>query len=827
MLEKNIEDQSCEGIPEANPLVPKGYSLEADMLLGWRPKNIRQPIEINFPLNFPTWKKAEKGYKKVYSGYRPSDSYSFHRELSDGSDDTYKFDFSDPHINTYMLTKQKSSAERIKNEDPTGLIFDSFFESGNLDRAIMIAEDEYDLYMRCDTNTNGHLHWFYFSVSGIKSPRTIRFNIVNFSRSSVLYQSNMRPVGFSTEKVRLGLSKNWDYVGDDVKFKLSKINDIILSKRPYYILTFSYHFEYPNDKVWFATAIPYTLCRLDKILNSIVSDEKAYQIQHVSVQTLCKTLCRIDVPIITITDPSVPEAEKQYIIATARVHPAETVGSWVMEGFIRFISSKHPEAKQLRKKFVFKIIPMCNPDGVVIGNSRTSIDGKDLNRLYINPDENMNPTGFHIKSLVRNLISENKAIFMFIDMHGHFSKKGSFIYGPYYPIHHSNYFKTRIIPKLLSERTPIFRYYSSRFKIEKSKKKAARGVMWKEFGIANSYTLETSYYGFINDNREVQSFTTTDLLTLGEKVARSILEYQLMLESKKNKKNINQFLKKSFAAFKESNKQKPNKESTNTPVLSDKSPTNSIFSLKFEPEFHEKKELEEWINIIKEEEPQQDSSSSESDDEISEEEIIIKQEIEEEIKSNAPTELKSNTYQLQEQLSYELPPLEPKSIKSASRNLSRNSQNNFGKDSFEENPIKLKRQRFLSNQSSIKRQQPISLAPKFKFNLSSFLMIEKRQKEIYKETPKMIKAFITPKKLIETVKKEIDLQSSIMSSPRTMKEDILELALNKKGLSLYHKGTHRKGNSLDSQNTHMKDNPKQVKIQIEALDTIFHNLAYI
>jgi hypothetical protein len=36
------------------------------------------------------------------------------------------------------------------------LTFDSSFESGNLDMAYRAREDEYNLYMRVDTNTRGH-----------------------------------------------------------------------------------------------------------------------------------------------------------------------------------------------------------------------------------------------------------------------------------------------------------------------------------------------------------------------------------------------------------------------------------------------------------------------------------------------------------------------------------------------------------------------------------------------------------------------------------------------------------------------------------------------
>lgn len=34
----------------------------------------------------------------------------------------------------------------------------------------------------------------------------------------------------------------------------------------------------------------------------------------------------------------------------------------------------------LREHTIIKIIPMVNPDGVVIGNYRTGLSGKDFNR---------------------------------------------------------------------------------------------------------------------------------------------------------------------------------------------------------------------------------------------------------------------------------------------------------------------------------------------------------------------------------------------------------------------------------------------------------------
>ena len=62
-----------------------------------------------------------------------------------------------------------------------------------------------------------------------------------------------------------------------------------------------------------------------------------------------------------------------------------------MEGFIKFLVSEDPSAQQLRSCFVFYIVPMLNPDGVVVGNFRTSFSGKDLNRQFNKLNKNIFP----------------------------------------------------------------------------------------------------------------------------------------------------------------------------------------------------------------------------------------------------------------------------------------------------------------------------------------------------------------------------------------------------------------------------------------------------
>ena len=49
------------------------------------------------------------------------------------------------------------------------LIFDSCFEGGNLDCAVRLKVNEYDLLLRVDSNTVGHVQWFYFKVTNTES----------------------------------------------------------------------------------------------------------------------------------------------------------------------------------------------------------------------------------------------------------------------------------------------------------------------------------------------------------------------------------------------------------------------------------------------------------------------------------------------------------------------------------------------------------------------------------------------------------------------------------------------------------------------------------
>jgi hypothetical protein len=63
------------------------------------------------------------------------------------------------------------------------------------------------------------------------------------------------------------------------------------------------------------------------------------------------------------------------------------------------------------------------------------------------------------------LLEESKNLFAFLDFHGHSVKKNVFTYGPEFPIFSNDFLKCRLLPKLLSQKTQMFRYWSSIFRV--------------------------------------------------------------------------------------------------------------------------------------------------------------------------------------------------------------------------------------------------------------------------------------------------------------------------------------------------------------------------
>lgn len=182
------------------------------------------------------------------------------------------------------------------------LKFESRFESGNLHKAVKVTENEYNLLIDYDTETQGHTQWYYFSVRPYKAGHSVRFNLINYMKFESLYSEGMMPLVYSQYKFNAeGLG--WHREGFNLGYyQNSYKRNYILPGSPdklhfYYTLTFTYTFDHTDDEVYFAYSYPYTYTELTKYLFFL--SEKHSKILRVN--TYCETLSGNPCYLLTIT----------------------------------------------------------------------------------------------------------------------------------------------------------------------------------------------------------------------------------------------------------------------------------------------------------------------------------------------------------------------------------------------------------------------------------------------------------------------------------------------------------------------------------------------
>ncbi|KAM9316913.1 cytosolic carboxypeptidase-like protein 5 [Gastrophryne carolinensis] len=330
-----------------------------------------------------------------------------------------------------------------------GLLFTSKFDSGNLGRVekversdgdgdvangnggsvafgslSQIPDYEFNVWTRPDCAEteyeNGNRSWFHFSVRGGAPGKLIKINIMNMNKQSKLYAQGMAPF-VRTVPIR----SRWERIRDrptfeivDNQFILSFVHRFLDCRGAITYFAFCFPFSYEESQEMLAGLDDrFSDCRL-RSPGSSPPDTIYYH-----RELLCHSLDGLRVDLLTITschgmmeerepqldklfpDRSIPRpyrfSGKRVFFLSSRVHPGETPSSFVFNGFLEFILRQDdPRAAMLRRMFVFKLIPMLNPDGVVRGHYRTDSRGVNLNRQYLNPDFELHPSVYGAKSVL-------------------------------------------------------------------------------------------------------------------------------------------------------------------------------------------------------------------------------------------------------------------------------------------------------------------------------------------------------------------------------------------------------------------------------------------
>ncbi|XP_071472273.1 cytosolic carboxypeptidase 2 isoform X6 [Marmota flaviventris] len=414
----------------------------------------------------------------------------------------------------------KELAVTLEGPEDDTLLFESRFESGNLQKAVQVDTYEYELTLRTDLYTNKHTQWFYFRVQNTRKDVTYRFTIVNLLKPKSLYTVGMKPLMYSQLDANI-YNIGWRREGNEIKYYKNNTDN---GQQSFYCLTWTIQFPHDQDTCFFAHFYPYTYTDLQCYLLSVAKNP--IQSQFCKLRTLCRSLAGNTVYLLTITNPSPTPHEaaaKKAVVLSARVHPGESNASWIMKGFLDFILSNSPDAQLLRDIFVFKVVPMLNPDGVIVGNYRCSLAGRDLNRHYKTILKESFPCIWHTRNMIKRLLEEREVL-LYCDFHGHSRKNNIFLYGcnnndRKYWLHE------RVFPLMLSKNAPDkFSFHSCNFKVQKCKEGTGRVVMWR-MGILNSYTMESTFSGSTLGSKRNIHFTIEDLKSLGYHVCDTLLDF--------------------------------------------------------------------------------------------------------------------------------------------------------------------------------------------------------------------------------------------------------------------------------------------------------------
>ncbi|XP_013412947.1 cytosolic carboxypeptidase 2 [Lingula anatina] len=444
-----------------------------------------------------------------------------------------------------VFDSEKSARDYAQPRVPEGccpsLTFESRFECGNLRQARRVGQFEYELVLKTDLYTKRHTQWYYFRVKSMVPGVVYKLRIANLLKRDSLYNHGMRPLLYSeTKAASEGIG--WYRTGHNISYYRNDKHvqcPLLHRELIYYELEFEIEFPHGEDTCYLAHCYPYTFTDLKDDLDLLISDPERSRV--VKREVMCETRAGNSCFLLTVTNFDKDDFEKKAVIITARVHPGESNASWMMKGVIDFITSSNSVAKQLRNKFIFKIVPMLNIDGVIVGNYRCSLGARDLNRNYRHPRRESFPTVWHTKAMMAEVALKNE-ILIYCDLHGHSRKSNVFMYGCSNPENAANmkaFLQERMLPWLMSNKASgKFFFNSCKFHIRRCKEATGRVVMYRQYSISNSFTMEATFSGTAITHHNPRHFNQSDFMEMGDVFCQVVLEYEQLQQNKSKQSEI-------------------------------------------------------------------------------------------------------------------------------------------------------------------------------------------------------------------------------------------------------------------------------------------------
>ena len=395
--------------------------------------------------------------------------------------------------------------------------FDSDFETGNLKHVQLVNSTWYKLTIAQDLEgtpyqQDHYASYFRFKVSRMsRSINTIVITLMNFGSNQ---QRNVEHGWVPVYKTNS--SNGWAAMSSpitnmtDAKDKLE--------------ITFSFTFNSSDLSVDISSGYPYSYSQKEDMLSTLEQRIRLTQGLYYQRDTIAWSLEGRSIDLLTLTyrsltsgvedynssyfeglfpcirtdqcaehsHPPPPRFEgKKVVVFATRIHPAEAPASYMLEGLLnQLLSSK---MRNILRDAVVLVIPMMNPDGVANGFYRSDMRGRDLNRCYLEEDD-QGPIANRALRKLLGYYNQTGRLKMFVDLHTHSLFDGLFVYGNLGDVEAENTEVQALMERMEARCEHFMRNNSKNDLYDSGKAAIGRYFFRKYLGIKHIYTIESSYF---------------------------------------------------------------------------------------------------------------------------------------------------------------------------------------------------------------------------------------------------------------------------------------------------------------------------------------------
>ena len=375
-------------------------------------------------------------------------------------------------------------------------IFRSDFESGNGQNFLQIGENHFSFEFEKDTGSDDS-QWFYFEVKAAKG-ETLTFDLLGVNDTNVPgHWKSAVPV----------VSNDGGTTWARLTTKPERLED-----------AFRFTHTLEADTVRFAFHDPYTLTMIEADIARWSTHPAA------TLRSIGNSVEGRPIQLLSITDSSVPAAEKQGVWVTARQHSAEVTSSFTLAGFVDALLAEDETGRALRKRFHVHIVPAANPDGIALGNYRDNALGMNLNRLWDGSATlETAPEMVHIRREIRAWVDAGNNYSFYIDLH---STSGD---EPHFAFHNNTKNTTPEYAAELQRFLDLVEKHCPHFSAatglsSSMDRRFSDDSNWKEYGV-KAWIFEGAYNNQ-NHGATPEAFMTPEThRAVGAAIARALVEF--------------------------------------------------------------------------------------------------------------------------------------------------------------------------------------------------------------------------------------------------------------------------------------------------------------